>query len=94
MRPSRMWALWTPLRSRAAVRRAEVVIRPELTDGPALLGVSQPLFNQLPQHRDETGMHVDCCGSVHRQAEFGGGLFRFLIEVVEHFEMVGEKPDR
>ena len=69
------------------------MVRGILADRPTLGTALDPLLDQLREHRHEPRMNPGDPGPDHGQAQ----LFRpgegFLVEVVQHFDMVREEAD-
>ena len=53
-----------------------------------------PLLHQHAQHLHEAWMGADRPASNHLEAELLAKGLRLLVEVVEHFEVIGQKADR
>src|SRR5258708_4880697 len=77
----------------AAIDGTDVVARRESPDGPTLARRVEPFLDQLAEQSDESRMRPDRPGADHVQTQLAGRLAGLLVEIIEHFEVVGEEAD-
>ena len=84
--------LLSPRRSGAAILRADIVARAKHTQRP-LRHLSHALQDELADHRDKPRIASGGSRPVERQAARFGRRARFGIQIVDHFHVIGHKPD-
>jgi len=70
------------------------VARTEWSERQSCGALGDALLDELADHADETGMRADGGGADEIEAEMGGLLSCFVVEVVENLHMVGDEADR
>ena len=78
----------------AAIEGHNIVTGAELTEEAALGIAVEALLDQLPNHGDEDRVGPDRGHANHLHPEVGCSVLRLDVEIEEHFEMVGDEPDR
>src|SRR5262245_40316243 len=77
----------------AAVGGANIVAGAERAEGEARGIIGQALFDKLADHAYEAAVGADSGGADEIEAEVGGFLPGFGVEVVDYFEVVGDEAD-
>src|SRR4051812_24981790 len=84
-----------PPRPRAtAVVHTRVRVRRQAARRRAWRGRVEPLLDELADRCDEARVRAGGLRPDEAEPELGGELGRLGVEVVQHFDMVGEEPER
>ena len=81
-------------RVEAAVLRANVVVGAHRAQRGTLRGVAHAFLDQLADHGHEPRVRACSGGALHRDAKLVAQFGRFGVQVVEHFDVVGDEADR
>ena len=77
----------------ATIDRTNVMPGTKVAYCPPLIELADAFLHQFTDHADEGRVHTDGRGAAHLDASFLAQRCGFVIQVIQHFHVIADKPN-